>query len=60
VVNAIKIPLLIDAQALGLREGKALLLIIVRDLSWRNWFQGRQTTLERRFIIYPDKSLNFY
>jgi len=60
VVNAIKISLLIDAQALGLREGKALLLIIVRDLSWRNWFQGRQTTLERRFIIYPDKSLNFY
>lgn len=60
VVNKVKIPLLIDAQALGLQEGEAMLVIMARDLSWGNWFQGRQTTLEKRFLVYPDKSLKFY
>ncbi|MEJ2069009.1 MAG: hypothetical protein P8X65_01920 [Syntrophobacterales bacterium] len=60
VVNKIRIPLLIDAKALGLQEGEALLVIMARDLSWENWFQGRQTILEQRFLVYPDKSLKFY
>jgi hypothetical protein len=60
IVNKIKIPLQIDAEALGLNPGEAILRITVRDLCWRNWFQGRQTTLEQRFFVYPDQSLNFY
>jgi hypothetical protein len=60
VVNKVKIPLVIEAEALGLQEGEAILVVMARDLSWGNWFQGRQTTLEKRFLVYPDKSLKFY
>jgi len=60
VVNKVKIPLQIEAEALGLQEGEAILVIMAWDLSWGNWFQGRQTTLEKRFLVHPDKSLKFY
>jgi hypothetical protein len=59
VINKVKIPLLIDAGALGLQEGEAIIRITARDLCWRNWFQGRQTTLEQRFFVNSDKSINF-
>ncbi|MGA9756025.1 MAG: hypothetical protein WBV23_12885 [Desulfobaccales bacterium] len=49
-------PLEVDAQALGLHEGKATIVVTVRDLSWRNWFKGRATTLKREMVIYYKKS----
>jgi hypothetical protein len=49
-------PLALDAQALGLQEGQATLVITVRDLSWRNGFKGRITTLKKEMVIYSKKS----
>jgi hypothetical protein len=47
---------LIDAKALNLRKGPAKIVIEARDLSWRNTFQGRLTTLEKDIVIKPDSS----
>ena len=55
-VKKVEIPLVIDAQALGLQEGTATLLITAHDLSWRNGFQGRCTTLVRKLVITRGKS----
>jgi hypothetical protein len=49
-------PLVLDAQALGLQAGKATLVITARDLSWRNGFKGRITTLKKEIVIYHQKS----
>ncbi len=49
-------PLTLDAQALGLQEGKATLVITARDLSWRNGFKGRITTMKKEMVIYYKKS----
>ncbi len=32
---------------LGLSDGKAVLRIVVRDYSWRNWWKGNQTYVEK-------------
>lgn len=39
-------PLTIDAKALGLAQGDAKLRIAARDLSWRDWMRGNQTSVE--------------
>jgi hypothetical protein len=49
-------PLVLDAQALGLQEGKATLVIKAHDLSWRNGFKGRITILKKEMVIYYQKS----
>jgi len=51
-VKQVDFPLTLDAQALGLQPGKATLVVTVRDLSWRNGFQGRITTHKREMVIY--------
>lgn len=55
-IKKVEIPLSIDAQALGLREGMATLLITAHDLSWRNGFRGRRTTFVRKLVITREKS----
>ena len=55
-VKKVEIPLVIDVQALGLQKGTAILLITAHDLSWRNCFRGRRTTLERNVQIAQAKS----
>jgi hypothetical protein len=55
-VKEVDFPLVLDAQALGLQAGKATLVITVRDLSWRNGFKGRITTLKKEIVIYQQKS----
>ena len=55
-IKQVDLPLDLDAKALGLREGKASLVITARDLSWRNGFKGRITTLKREMVIYHEKS----
>jgi hypothetical protein len=55
-IKKVDIPLVIDGQALGLQEGKATIVVRVRDLSWRNGFKGRLTTLEKEMVIYHKKS----
>ena len=46
-----EIPLVVDARALGLEEGKATLTVAAHDYSWRNRFQGRLGTLIREVDV---------
>jgi hypothetical protein len=55
-VKKVDFPLEVDAQALGLHEGKATIVVTVHDLSWRNGFKGRATTLKKEMVIYYKKS----
>jgi len=55
-VKKVDLPLVLDAQALGLQQGKATIVVTVRDLSWRNGFQGRITTHKKEMVIYYQKS----
>jgi hypothetical protein len=55
-LKKVDFPLELDAQALGLQEGKATLMITARDLSWRNGFKGRITILKKELVIYHQKS----
>ncbi|MBU4354552.1 MAG: hypothetical protein KKD99_00040 [Proteobacteria bacterium] len=55
-IKKVDFPLALDAQTLGLQEGKATLVITARDLSWRNGFKGRITTLKKEMVIYYQKS----
>jgi hypothetical protein len=55
-VKQVDLPLDLDAKTLGLQEGKATLVITARDLSWRNGFKGRITTLKKEIVIYYQKS----
>jgi hypothetical protein len=55
-VKKVNFPLEIDAQALGLQQGKATIVVTVQDLSWRNWFKGRITTHKKEMVIHYEKS----
>jgi len=55
-IKKVDFPLAVDTQALGLQEGKATIVVTVRDLSWRNGFKGRITTLKKEMVIYSKKS----
>ena len=55
-VKKVDFPLVLDAQALGLQQGKATIVVTVRDLSWRNGFKGRITTLKKEMVIHYQKS----
>ena len=48
-----KVPLKlkINPRKLSIGDGKAVLRISARDYSWRNWFNGNQTYLEKECII---------
>jgi hypothetical protein len=55
-IKKVDFPLALDAQTLGLQEGEATLVITARDLSWRNGFKGKITTLKKELVIYHKKS----
>ena len=38
-------------KKLGISEGKAMLRIVVRDYSWRNWWNGNKTLMEKEVLI---------
>lgn len=46
-----ELPFTLEPQALGLKEGKARISAMVRDRSWREWFQGRTASLSREVTI---------
>ncbi len=46
-----ELPFTLEPQALGLKEGKARISASATDRSWRNWFQGRTTTLSRDVTV---------
>jgi murein DD-endopeptidase MepM/ murein hydrolase activator NlpD len=41
----------VEPQALGLKDGKAMLRMAVRDYSWRKWGKGNQAYQEHAVII---------
>jgi murein DD-endopeptidase MepM/ murein hydrolase activator NlpD len=47
----VEIPVTLEPQALGFKEGKARLIVEARDRSWRNLFQGRTGTLSQDVVI---------
>ncbi|MEW6388107.1 MAG: M23 family metallopeptidase [Thermodesulfobacteriota bacterium] len=49
--SQVELPLTLEPQALGLKEGKATLTVTARDRSWGNFFQGRSQSLTRDLDI---------
>ena len=45
------IPVTIEPRAKGIKDGKAILRIMVRDYSWRQWFHGNLYYHEQEIII---------
>jgi murein DD-endopeptidase MepM/ murein hydrolase activator NlpD len=41
----------IDPSALGLSDGKGMLRITVADYSWRNWWHGNTSEIQREIVI---------
>jgi murein DD-endopeptidase MepM/ murein hydrolase activator NlpD len=50
-VHQKRIKILIHPVKLGIGDGQATLRIVVRDASWRRWFQGNRTYLEKEIVI---------
>jgi len=55
-IKKVDFPLTLDAKDLGLQQGKATIVVTVHDLSWRNGFKGRITTLKKEIVIYRKQS----
>ena len=47
----VEIPVTLEPQALGFKEGKATLTVEARDRSWRNLFRGRTASLKQEVVI---------
>jgi hypothetical protein len=56
VVKKVNIPLVFNAQELGLQAGEVTIIIKVRDLSWTNGFTGNQTTLKRKILVSHEET----
>lgn len=41
----------IEPEIMGITDGKAILRMVARDFSWRSWFHGNTTYLEKDVII---------
>ncbi|MBU4258652.1 MAG: M23 family metallopeptidase [Proteobacteria bacterium] len=41
----------IDPEKRGIKDGEAILRIVACDFSWRRWFKGNRTYLEKNIII---------
>ncbi len=50
-VRSLSVPLKVDIKKLGLTDGKVIFRIMVRDNSWRHWFHGNKTELEKEVMI---------
>jgi len=50
-VNDTPIQMKIEPRKLGISDGKAIIRIVARDYSWRNWWKGNRTYLEHKVII---------
>lgn len=41
----------VEPKKLGISEGQVTLKVMVRDFSWRGWFKGNLTTVEKQLIV---------
>jgi len=51
VIREQHIDLPVEPQALGLKDGKAMLRMVARDYSWRKWGKGNQLYQEHEVLI---------
>jgi murein DD-endopeptidase MepM/ murein hydrolase activator NlpD len=49
--ETVKLPVTIQPQALGFKEGKAKLVVTAVDRSWRNLFRGRTESFSKDVVI---------
>jgi murein DD-endopeptidase MepM/ murein hydrolase activator NlpD len=45
------LPIKIEPKKFGFSDGNAILRMVVRDYSWRGWWHGNQTYIEKTMII---------
>jgi murein DD-endopeptidase MepM/ murein hydrolase activator NlpD len=50
-VHTLSVPVKMDIKKLGITDGKAIFRVIVRDNSWRSWFHGNKTEIEKEVLI---------
>ncbi len=50
-VNEISLDVPIQPQASGITEGKGILRIVARDFSWRGWWNGNKTLVEKEMVV---------
>ena len=49
--ETVKLPVTLQPQALGFKEGKAKLVVEAWDRSWRDYFRGRRASLSKDVVI---------
>lgn len=47
----LSVPVKLDVKKLGITDGKAVFRVMVRDNSWRGWFHGNKTAIEKEILI---------
>ena len=50
-VYTLSVPVKLDVKKLGITDGKAVFRVMVRDNSWRGWFHGNKTAIEKEILI---------
>ncbi len=50
-VHTLSLPVKADLKKPGITDGKAIFRVMVRDNSWRNWFHGNKTEIEKEVVI---------
>ncbi len=50
-VHTLSVAVKVDVKKLGITDGKAIFRVTVRDNSWRGWFNGNKTEIEKNVLI---------
>jgi murein DD-endopeptidase MepM/ murein hydrolase activator NlpD len=50
-VRSEELKLKIDPAAMGLSDGKGVLRVVVADYSWRNWWHGNVSDIQKEIVI---------
>lgn len=50
-VHTLSVAVKVDVKKLGITDGKAIFRVTVRDNSWRGWFNGNKTEIEKGVLI---------
>lgn len=50
-VHTLSVPVTVNVKKLGITDGKAIFRVMVRDNSWRGWFHGNKSTIEKEVLI---------
>lgn len=50
-IHTMSVPVKLDVKKLGITDGKVIFRVMVRDNSWRSWFHGNKTEMEKEVMI---------